>query len=163
MTNDLSSFVFCTASDLIYGFTKLVRRINRRTRLQVNCFDHVVCCTNWRGKSISHSILVEDNRLAYSRSLTCLCCMLLACRSSARTVLFRSNNCWSRSQLGSPHPGFQQLHRLIPVRMVEGHGCHRVAHAHRKLLLGKRFAATSPNKRFTEGQRHDGLQMTPVS
>jgi len=90
--------------------------------------------------------------------------MLLACRS-VRTVLFRSNSCWSRSQLGSPHPGFQQLHRLIPVRMVEGHGCHRVAHAHRKLLLGKRFVATSPNKRFTEGQRRHGqkLQMTPLS
>ena len=35
--------------------------------------------------------------------------------------------------------------------MVEGHGCHRVAHAHRKLLLGKRFVAKSPNGRFTEG------------
>ena len=35
--------------------------------------------------------------------------------------------------------------------MVEGHGCHRVAHAHRKLLVGKHFVAKSPNGRFTEG------------
>ena len=35
--------------------------------------------------------------------------------------------------------------------MVEGHQCHRVGHAHRKQLLGKRFTAQSPNGRFTEG------------
>ncbi|GAB4813748.1 hypothetical protein N2152v2_000794 [Parachlorella kessleri] len=35
--------------------------------------------------------------------------------------------------------------------MVEGHQCHRVAAHHRKLLLGKAFAATSPNYRFIEG------------
>ena len=36
--------------------------------------------------------------------------------------------------------------------MVEGHQCHRVAHAHRGLLMGHRFKAHSPNKRFVEGQ-----------
>jgi hypothetical protein len=35
--------------------------------------------------------------------------------------------------------------------MVEGHQCHRVGHAHRKQLLGKRFKATSPNGRFADG------------
>jgi len=35
--------------------------------------------------------------------------------------------------------------------MVEGHACHRVAHLHRKLLVGKRFVVTSPNGRFVEG------------
>ena len=35
--------------------------------------------------------------------------------------------------------------------MVEGHQCHRVAHAHRKLLLGLRFKASSPNGRLREG------------
>jgi len=36
---------------------------------------------------------------------------------------------------------------------VEGHQCHRVAHAHRKLMLKKKFVAVSPNKRFSEGER----------
>ncbi|KAG2430005.1 hypothetical protein HYH02_013833 [Chlamydomonas schloesseri] len=35
--------------------------------------------------------------------------------------------------------------------MVEGHQCHRVAAAHRKLLVGKSFQARSPNGRFKEG------------
>ena len=35
--------------------------------------------------------------------------------------------------------------------MVEGHQCHRVAAAHRKLLVGRSFKATSPNQRFTAG------------
>jgi formamidopyrimidine-DNA glycosylase len=35
--------------------------------------------------------------------------------------------------------------------MVEGHQCHRVAAAHRKLLVGHPFKATSPNGRFVEG------------
>ncbi|MEW5301720.1 MAG: hypothetical protein WDW36_004561 [Sanguina aurantia] len=35
--------------------------------------------------------------------------------------------------------------------MVEGHGCHRVAHAHRKILLNHAFTAASPNGRFVEG------------
>jgi hypothetical protein len=39
----------------------------------------------------------------------------------------------------------------LTVRMVEGHQCHRVAHAHRKVLLGQRFNAESPNGRFTDG------------
>lgn len=37
--------------------------------------------------------------------------------------------------------------------MVEGHGVHRVALFHRAILLGRRFRATSPNGRFTEGAR----------
>ena len=35
--------------------------------------------------------------------------------------------------------------------MVEGHQCHRVAAAHRKLLVGKVFSASSPNSRFVGG------------
>lgn len=35
--------------------------------------------------------------------------------------------------------------------MVEGHQCHRLAHAHRRLLVGKRFEAVSPNGRFADG------------
>ena len=35
--------------------------------------------------------------------------------------------------------------------MVEGHSVHRVAHRHRKLLVGKTFKATSPNGRFAAG------------
>lgn len=39
----------------------------------------------------------------------------------------------------------------LTVRMVEGHGVHRVAAQHRATLRGKAFVATSPNGRFTEG------------
>eukprot|EP01023_Acetabularia_acetabulum_P068810 TRINITY_DN9824_c0_g1_i3.p1 TRINITY_DN9824_c0_g1~~TRINITY_DN9824_c0_g1_i3.p1 ORF type:complete len:606 (-),score=115.20 TRINITY_DN9824_c0_g1_i3:652-2469(-) len=35
--------------------------------------------------------------------------------------------------------------------MVEGHQCHRLAFAHRKILVGNSFQASSPNNRFTEG------------
>ncbi|GLC40886.1 bubble DNA binding [Pleodorina starrii] len=35
--------------------------------------------------------------------------------------------------------------------MVEGHQCHRVAAAHRRLLVGRAFIARSPNGRFKEG------------
>ncbi|KAJ1453202.1 hypothetical protein M885DRAFT_466628 [Pelagophyceae sp. CCMP2097] len=35
--------------------------------------------------------------------------------------------------------------------MVEGHSVHRVASGHRKALVGKKFAATSPNGRFATG------------
>ncbi len=38
-----------------------------------------------------------------------------------------------------------------PIRMVEGHSVHRVAARHRRHLVGKKFACTSPNGRFTEG------------
>ena len=37
------------------------------------------------------------------------------------------------------------------IRMVEGHSVHRVAARHRQKLVGKKFACTSPNGRFTEG------------
>ena len=40
------------------------------------------------------------------------------------------------------------------IIMVEGHGVHRVAERHKKLLLGKVFKATSPNGRFKEGAKH---------
>lgn len=45
------------------------------------------------------------------------------------------------------------LPRRLVITMVEGHQCHRVGHAHRRLLLGKRFLATSPNGRFAEGEQ----------
>ncbi|BDA51318.1 probable endonuclease 8 1 at N-terminal half [Coccomyxa sp. Obi] len=41
----------------------------------------------------------------------------------------------------------------LTVRMVEGHQCHRVVHAHRKALLGQRFKAESPNGKFTDGAK----------
>jgi hypothetical protein len=47
----------------------------------------------------------------------------------------------------STHPAC----RRARAAMVEGHGCHRVGHAHRRLLLGKRMTATSPNGRFVQG------------
>ena len=37
--------------------------------------------------------------------------------------------------------------------MVEGHGVHRVAQAHRRALVGKKFKASSPNGRFVDGAR----------
>eukprot|EP00747_Dinoflagellata_sp_TGD_P181889 gnl/TRDRNA2_/TRDRNA2_35888_c0_seq1.p1 gnl/TRDRNA2_/TRDRNA2_35888_c0~~gnl/TRDRNA2_/TRDRNA2_35888_c0_seq1.p1 ORF type:complete len:365 (+),score=59.91 gnl/TRDRNA2_/TRDRNA2_35888_c0_seq1:103-1197(+) len=37
--------------------------------------------------------------------------------------------------------------------MVEGDGCHRVAAAHRKSLVGRKFVATSPNRRFVAGAK----------
>lgn len=78
--------------------------------------------------------------------------MSLTLRCGAN-IVFRLRTLYSNSGLLQPHKSFQQLHRLTPVRMVEGHGCHRVAHAHRKLLVGKRFTAMSPNSRFTEGNK----------
>uniref|UniRef100_A0A1D1ZV89 DNA-(apurinic or apyrimidinic site) lyase n=1 Tax=Auxenochlorella protothecoides TaxID=3075 RepID=A0A1D1ZV89_AUXPR len=51
---------------------------------------------------------------------------------------------------GCPRPTYRGL-RSTPVVMVEGHQCHRVAHAHRRQLLGRRFKASSPNGRFTDG------------
>jgi formamidopyrimidine-DNA glycosylase len=38
-----------------------------------------------------------------------------------------------------------------PTTMVEGHGCHRVAHFHRQQLLDRKFKASSPNGRFIDG------------
>lgn len=35
--------------------------------------------------------------------------------------------------------------------MVEGHSVHRIASRFRSQLVGRKFAATSPNARFTEG------------
>ncbi len=47
--------------------------------------------------------------------------------------------------------------------MVEGHGCHRVVAAHRRLLLGHVFKASSPNGRFTEGARLiDGRRLARI-
>ncbi|KAK9842012.1 hypothetical protein WJX81_004236 [Elliptochloris bilobata] len=37
--------------------------------------------------------------------------------------------------------------------MVEGHQCHRVVRAHRKSLMGRSFAAQSPNGRFADGAK----------
>lgn len=45
--------------------------------------------------------------------------------------------------------------------MVEGHQCHRVAAAHRKLLVGHAFKATSPNGRFSEGA--EAINNRPLS
>eukprot|EP00045_Choanoeca_perplexa_P013230 m.148469 g.148469 ORF g.148469 m.148469 type:complete len:465 (-) comp16283_c0_seq3:126-1520(-) len=45
--------------------------------------------------------------------------------------------------------------------MVEGHSCHRVAEAHKKTLLNKKFKAISPNKRFTDGAK--AINQQPLS
>ncbi len=37
--------------------------------------------------------------------------------------------------------------------MVEGHSVHRVAYSHSKVLVGKRFTASSPNGRFSDGAK----------
>jgi formamidopyrimidine-DNA glycosylase len=50
-------------------------------------------------------------------------------------------------------PLCSQRARSTPAAMVEGHGVHRVAVTHRRALIGKRFAATSPNGRFEQGAR----------
>lgn len=72
--------------------------------------------------------------------------MFVVLRSCTRVHLT-----FTSTSFAEPFRGFQQRFKVVPVRMVEGHGCHRVAHAHRKLLVGKRFVAKSPNGRFTEG------------
>ena len=47
--------------------------------------------------------------------------------------------------------------------MVEGHGVHRVAVTHRRALVGKKFAATSPNGKFSDGARAiDGVPLRKV-
>lgn len=47
--------------------------------------------------------------------------------------------------------------------MVEGHQVHRTAASHRKLLVGKRFQASSPNGRLSDGAAAvDGLVLTSV-
>lgn len=71
-------------------------------------------------------------------------CAAISSSSNSRRrtrVLHRSRS--SSSSSSAPR-------RIVPV-MVEGHQCHRVGHAHRRLLLGKAFTATSPNGRFAEG------------
>lgn len=46
---------------------------------------------------------------------------------------------------------------------VEGHQCHRVAYAHRKLMLKRSFVAVSPNGRFTDGAAAiDGVPLQRV-
>jgi hypothetical protein len=69
--------------------------------------------------------------------------------SSFVQVTSRSSN--SRSVAGSSRNSGAPR-RVVPV-MVEGHQCHRVGHAHRRLLVGKAFDATSPNGRFVEGEK----------
>eukprot|EP01025_Chloroclados_australasicus_P056204 TRINITY_DN6911_c1_g1_i1.p1 TRINITY_DN6911_c1_g1~~TRINITY_DN6911_c1_g1_i1.p1 ORF type:complete len:456 (-),score=49.16 TRINITY_DN6911_c1_g1_i1:707-2074(-) len=68
---------------------------------------------------------------------------------------FSSNlNCLATSRLrfrGQHNRLSRQGYQFLQIRMVEGHQCHRLAYAHKKLLLGHAFKATSPNKRFEEG------------
>lgn len=47
--------------------------------------------------------------------------------------------------------------------MVEGHSVHRIASRFRQQLVGRRFAASSPNGRFSEGSRAiDGMVMSNI-
>jgi hypothetical protein len=71
-----------------------------------------------------------------------------SCSNSQATSRISSNS--RRPAISSRNSGAPR--RIAPV-MVEGHQCHRVGHAHRRLLLGKAFEATSPNGRFVEGEK----------
>ncbi|GAX84584.1 hypothetical protein CEUSTIGMA_g12005.t1 [Chlamydomonas eustigma] len=53
----------------------------------------------------------------------------------------------------SSHRAVRGRKLTVSVVMVEGHGCHRVGHAHRQLLLGHTFKCSSPNGRFVEGAK----------
>eukprot|EP00808_Paulinella_micropora_P007578 g62187.t1 len=44
-----------------------------------------------------------------------------------------------------------QIHTDAAASMVEGHSVHRVAHQHKEKMVGKAYAATSPNGRFADG------------
>jgi len=43
------------------------------------------------------------------------------------------------------------VYSLATIKMVEGHSVHRIASRFRSQLVGKKFTATSPNGRFTQG------------
>jgi hypothetical protein len=64
---------------------------------------------------------------------------------------YSSNSSSSRRRAAGSSRNSGAPRRIVPV-MVEGHQCHRVGHAHRRLLVGKAFEATSPNGRFVEGE-----------
>ena len=60
------------------------------------------------------------------------------------------------------HRCSRTFHYTSPV-MVEGHSVHRVAFSHTQRLVGKRFAASSPNGRFLEGAKAiDGKQFQRI-
>jgi hypothetical protein len=59
--------------------------------------------------------------------------------------------CWLAPALRITPPRTPPLRVRVRTSMVEGHGTHRVAAAHRKVLVGKAFVASSPNGRFEEG------------
>lgn len=71
----------------------------------------------------------------------------MGCRSIFRyTSLFLSfHSVVQKNQASAFRVARQQ------IRMVEGHSVHRVASLHRQRLVGKKFAAWSPNGRFTDG------------
>lgn len=73
---------------------------------------------------------------------------------SGRVLLFRVGSFFCNSSLeraaSRQHVTLRSISRT-PTTMVEGHQCHRVAHFHRKKLLGHSFKATSPNGRFIDG------------
>lgn len=63
----------------------------------------------------------------------------LSLKSTSSNIHLKSNLCPQRA-----------FSKTAPT-MVEGHGCHRVAHFHRQKLLNRKFKASSPNGRFTDG------------
>jgi formamidopyrimidine-DNA glycosylase len=75
---------------------------------------------------------------------------------------------WTRAARQSLAPRFfshicsaRRAFSKSPIIMVEGHQTHRVIHFHRQKLLGRRFAAHSPNGRFAEGAAAvDGKELT---
>ena len=65
----------------------------------------------------------------------------------------------------------KDTHRLLSysyptlhiLKMVEGHGVHRVATRHKQILLNRTFLATSPNGRFTDGAKSiSGKKLTRI-
>ncbi|CAL8466327.1 g5863 [Coccomyxa elongata] len=66
---------------------------------------------------------------------------------------------FSRQQFERCRPSKRLPFSYLTVRMVEGHQCHRVVHAHRKVLLGQRFKAESPNGKFIDGAKAINQQL----
>lgn len=86
----------------------------------------------------------------------------LSPRSTATQQSNPSSCCLHATSRPYPLPSIRaascRSRRKLIITMVEGHGCHRVAHAHRRLLIGHTFETSSPNGRFTDGEHYAHAQ-----
>ena len=84
----------------------------------------------------------------------------------SRTRLQFSTSAFTGLTNTRPQQSVRLTHRRFSrsiIKMVEGHQCHRVAHFHRKKLLGKSFACSSPNGKFELGASQiDGKPLTRI-